>query len=41
MERLTNSEKEIPPLVDNVEYWIKVYFKLKEYEDLEDLENER
>ena len=41
MERLTNSEKEIPTLIDNVEYWIKVYFKLKEYEDLEDLENER
>ena len=36
MERLTNSNKEIPTLVDNAEYWLKVYFKLKEYEDLEE-----
>lgn len=35
MERLTNSNKEIPALV-NTEYWLKVYFKLKEYEDLEE-----
>jgi hypothetical protein len=35
MKRLTNSEKEIPTLIDNAEYWQKVYFKLKEYEDLE------
>ena len=36
MERLTDSNKEIPTLVDNAEYWLKVYFKLKEYEDLEE-----
>ncbi len=36
MERLTNSDKEIPTLVDNAEYWLKVYFKLKDYEDLEE-----
>ena len=36
MERLTNSNKEIPTLVDNAEYWLMVYFKLKEYEDLEE-----
>ena len=36
MERLTDSHKEIPTLVDNAEYWLKVYFKLKEYEDLEE-----
>ena len=36
MERLTESNKEIPTLVDNAEYWLKVYFKLKEYEDLEE-----
>ena len=36
MERLTNSDKEIPTLVDNAEYWLKAYFKLKEYEDLEE-----
>nr|DAF78866.1 MAG TPA: hypothetical protein [Caudoviricetes sp.] len=36
MERLTDSNKEIPILVDNAEYWLKVYFKLKEYEDLEE-----
>lgn len=36
MKRLTNSEKEIPTLIDNAEYWRKVYFKLKEYEDLEE-----
>lgn len=35
MERLTNSNKEIPTLVDNAEYWLKAYFKLKDYEDLE------
>ena len=36
MDRLTDSNKEIPTLVDNAEYWLKVYFKLKEYEDLEE-----
>lgn len=36
MERLTDSNKEIPILVDNAEYWLKVYFKLKDYEDLEE-----
>lgn len=35
MKRLTNSEKEIPTLIDNAEYWRKAYFKLKDYEDLE------
>ena len=37
MKRLTDSEKEIPTLIDNAEYWRKVYFKLKDYEDLEEL----
>ena len=36
MERLTDSNKEIPTLDDNAKYWLKVYFKLKEYEDLEE-----
>ena len=36
MKRLTDSNKEIPTLVDNAEYWLKVYFKLKEYEGLEE-----
>ena len=37
MERLTTSEKEIPSLqVGNVEHWLQTYFKLKEYEDLEE-----
>lgn len=36
MERLTNSEKEIPTLFDNAEYWLEAYFKLKDYEDLEE-----
>ena len=36
MKRLTNSGKEIPTLIDNAEYWRKAYFKLKEYEDLEE-----
>lgn len=36
MERLTDSNKEIPTLVDNAEYWLKVYFKLKNYENLEE-----
>lgn len=35
MEKLTNSDKEIPTLVDNAEYWLQVYFKLKDYENLE------
>ena len=34
MERLTNSDKEIPTLVDNEKYWLQVYFKLKDIEDL-------
>lgn len=37
MSRLTNSNKEIPTLVDNAEYWLEVYFKLKDYEDLDEL----
>ena len=36
MEILTDSNKEIPTLTDNAEYWQKVYFKLKEYEHLEE-----
>lgn len=36
MERLTDSNKEIPILVDNAEYWLKAYFKLKDYEELEE-----
>lgn len=36
MKRLTNSDKEIPTLDDNAEYWLKAYFKLKDYEDLEE-----
>lgn len=36
MERLTNSTKEIPTLVNNAEYWIRVYFKLKDMEDAEE-----
>lgn len=36
MERLTNRNKEIQTLVDNAEYWLEVYFKLKDYEDLEE-----
>lgn len=35
-ERLTNSCKEIPTLCDNAEYWLQVYFKLKDYEDLKE-----
>lgn len=35
MERLTNSDKEIPSLDDNAEYWLEAYFKLKDYEELE------
>ena len=37
MERLTNCDKEIPTLVDNAEYWLEAYFKLKKYEDLEEM----
>ena len=36
MKRLTNSGKEIPTLIDNAEYWLQVYFKLKDYEDLDE-----
>ena len=36
MKRLTNSDKEIPTLSNNSEYWLQAYFKLKDYEDLEE-----
>jgi len=36
MERLTNSDKEIPTLENNSEYWLKVYFKLKDYENADE-----
>lgn len=36
MDRLTNSDKEIPTLVNNAEYWLEVYFKLKDIEDAEE-----
>lgn len=36
MERLTNSNKEIPTLVNNAEYWLKAYFKLKDIENAEE-----
>ena len=36
MERLTNSEKEIPTILNNAEYWLQVYFKLKDIEELEE-----
>lgn len=37
MERLTGSSEEIKNLTaENEEYWLKVYFKLKEYEDAEE-----
>ena len=36
MERLTSSNKEILTLIDNAEYWLQVYFKLKDYENLEE-----
>ena len=36
MNRLTNSDKEIPTLSSNAEYWLQAYFKLKDYEDLEE-----
>lgn len=36
MERLTNGDKEIPTLVNNAEYWLEVYFKLKDIEDAEE-----
>ena len=35
MSRLTDSNKEIPLLI-NERYWLDIYFKLKEYEDLEE-----
>ena len=41
MEKLTNGDKEIPTLVDNAEYWLQVYFKLKDYEDLEEVALQR
>lgn len=37
MERLTGSSEEIKTLTaENEEYWLKVYFKLKEYEEAEE-----
>lgn len=38
MERLTNINREIPRLVGNANatYWLQVYIKLKEYENLEE-----
>ena len=36
MNRLTSSNKEILPLFSNEKYWSNVYFKLKEYEELEE-----
>ena len=37
MERLTSSNEEIKTLqAKNATYWLKVYFKLKEYEDAEE-----
>ena len=36
MKRLTNSDKEIPTLSNNAEYWLQAYFKLKDYEDSEE-----
>lgn len=36
MKRLTNSDKEIPALSNNAEYWLQAYFKLKDYEDSEE-----
>jgi hypothetical protein len=35
MSRLTDSNKEIPLLI-NERYWLDIYFKLKEYENLEE-----
>ena len=37
MERLTGSSEEIKNLTaENEKYWLKVYFKLKEYEEAEE-----
>ena len=37
MSRLTDENKEIISLLGNNEsYWLSIYFKLKEYEDLEE-----
>lgn len=36
MKRLTSSDKEIPTLENNAEYWLEVYFKLKDIEDTEE-----
>lgn len=41
MKRLTNSNKEIHTLIDNAEYWLQVYFKLKDYEDFEEIFREK
>ena len=36
MKRLRNSDKEVRTRCSNAEYWLQAYFKLKEYEDLEE-----
>lgn len=36
MSRLTDSNKEILPLFSNEKYWLNIYFKLKEYEELDE-----
>ena len=36
MDRLTNRGKELPTLINNAEYWLQVYFKLKDIEGLEE-----
>lgn len=36
MDRLTNSNNEIPTFENNAEYWLKVYCKLKDMEDAEE-----
>ena len=37
-ERLTDSNKEIPSLEHNEGFWLKVYFKLKDYEAIGTIE---
>lgn len=37
-ERLTDSNKEIPSLEHNEGFWLKVYFKLKDYEAISTIE---
>lgn len=36
IDRLTNSNNEIPTFENNAEYWLKVYCKLKDMEDAEE-----